>query len=99
MSSQASTTGELCELLATYCGACVSAAHEGWHGDQPSLHDKAMTIAVAARVRGCGTAELFALFELAWNRSPAWGSLPHAVQSAAYDRALTLLTDRFLSER
>lgn len=99
MSFQAPSMGELLVLLTSYCGACVSASHAGWHGDEAPLHDKAMAIAVAARARRCGTGELVTLFKRAWNRSPAWGSLPPPVQSAAYDRALTFLTERFLTER
>ena len=98
MSFQAPTIGELTVLLTAYCGACVSATREGSRNAEASLQDRAMAIAVAARARGCGTGELFILFELVWNRSPAWASLPHTVQSAAYDRALTLLAERFLGD-
>lgn len=98
MSFQAPTMGELAVLIASYCNACVSAVHQPSRGDAASLNAHAKAVTIAARARGCGTDELFAAFESAWNRNTSWGLLPHTLQSAAYDRALTLLTELFLIE-
>ncbi|CAN5217613.1 hypothetical protein BH09GEM1_BH09GEM1_14680 [soil metagenome] len=53
-------------------------------------------MAVAARARGYSTDELFLAFETAWDKDRSWRALPHSLQSAVYNRALTLLTDSFL---
>ena len=98
MSFQPPTMPELAALLTTYCNACVYAAREAPWGDEALVSGTANAVVIAARDRGCCTDELFMAFENAWNRDQSWGALPHSLQSAAYDRALTLLSQRFLDE-
>ena len=95
MSFRAPSATDLAALLTTYCSACVLAAREPPRGDEASLHATATSAAIMAWERGFSTEEFFLAFETAWDKDRSWGALPHSLQSAAYDRALTLLTDRF----
>ena len=98
MNSQRVTRIELASLLTSYCNVSVHAEREGRQGDLRLVHNTAKAAAVVARARGCSTEDLFTAFELAWKREPLWGALPPAAQTAAYDRALSLLTGLFLDE-
>ena len=83
-------------LLSTFCAACVFAARDAPWGDEASAQNIAASVAIAARGRTYSAEELFSAFEAAWDNDRSWRALPHSLQSAAYERALTLLTSKYL---
>ena len=94
MSFRAPSAVDIAALLTTYCTACVFAAREAPREDAVSILATAKAAAIAARVMGYSTEELSIAFETAWKKDRSRATLPHSLQSAAYDRALTLLVEQ-----
>lgn len=98
MSLEPPTQAELTALLITYCNASVHAEREVIQGSETLVYNTAKAVSVVARARGCTTEELFTAFEAAWKREQSWGALPHALQTAAYERALSRLAGLFITD-
>jgi hypothetical protein len=96
MNHQTMSEAELAAQLTAYCECCLSLERKAPRADSAAVQAIARRIAITAQSAGYSAAALFFAFGLAWERDPAVSELSYALQSAAYCRALTLLTERFL---